>query len=377
VVVRVGAPRAALEYFRIPPERGGQDDAQRNGKVLSQGIWQPQSGISVSQPMRQHPFTTPIPLSVAEAHYPLEEPQTTIGSVRGLGPKMKRLLLGTVFGMGLISAPALGADMSYPVKAQPIIVPVFSWTGFYLGGNVGYGGNKFRYPFSAFADEYECGNQVCVFAESDDIAIPPGYVLDDSLDLKGAFDLTSSGFFGGGQIGYNYQFENSWVIGVEADFEWSGIEGELNGNANLLENGDLLGGLNFSAGSEIEWFGTIRARLGYAWDRVFLYGTGGAAYGKVKSHGSLSVFDDDEQLFGGSVSKSDTQWGWTVGAGLEYAITDHWTFKTEYLYVDLGSQTLFKDQTGFYDELDYIVVGAQIDVETKFHTIKAGLNYKW
>ena len=292
---------------------------------------------------------------------------------------MKKLLLGAVFGMGLMSAPAFAADMSYPVKAQPIIVPAFSWTGFYLGANVGYGGDKFRYPFSAFADRYESeGDAEAAARFGEPQNLPEGFELEDSLDLKGAFDLTSSGFFGGGQIGYNYQFENSWVIGVEADFEWSGIEGELSGNANLLLDDDLIGGVNFSAGSEVEWFGTIRARLGYAWDRVFLYGTGGAAYGKVKSHGSITVFDGIGNSENLSASKSDTQWGWTVGAGLEYAITDHWTFKTEYLYVDLGKQNLFKSQDEFFNgDDDYIIVGSNIDVETKFHTIKAGLNYKW
>jgi outer membrane immunogenic protein len=292
---------------------------------------------------------------------------------------MKSIALGVV-SLVALAAPAFAADLSYPVKAPPpVIIPVFSWTGFYLGGNVGYGGNKFSYPFSAFADRYECDRECSVGAqELQAAAVPADYILEDSLDLNGNFDLTSSGFFGGGQIGYNYQFDNSWVIGVEADFEWSGIEGELSGNANLFENGDPLGGVSFSAGSEIEWFGTIRARLGYAWDRVFLYGTGGAAYGKVKSHGTITIFDgmgDSDSL---SASKSDTQWGWTIGAGLEYAITDHWTFKTEYLYVDLGSQNLFNAQDeGYLPNDDYLVVGAKMDVETKFHTIKAGLNYKW
>lgn len=277
-----------------------------------------------------------------------------------------------------LAAPAVAADLSYPVKAPPVVVPVFTWTGFYIGANGGYGGNKFEYPFHAFADRY-CRSGLCddqMTPTLDAAAIPDNYELVDSLDLNGSFDLTSSGFFGGGQIGYNYQFDNSWVIGVEADIEWSGIEGELSGNGNVFLDDDLVGGARFSAGSEIEWFGTIRARLGYAWDRVFLYGTGGAAYGSVKSHGSITFFDENEsETF--SASKSDTQWGWTVGAGLEYAITDHWTFKTEYLYVDLGSQNLFNVQDEGFVGNEYLVVGAKMDVETKFHTIKAGINYKW
>lgn len=276
---------------------------------------------------------------------------------------MKKYLLATVFlGAFLPVSGALAADLSYPTKAPaPVVIPMFSWTGFYVGGNIGYGGDKFKYPFSAFADQYD----------DEDF-------LENTADLTGEFSLTSSGFFGGVQAGYNYQFENSWVIGVEADFQWSGIEGELSGNGELFLNDDFVGGANFSAGSEVEWFGTIRARLGYAWDRVFLYGTGGAAYGKTKSHGSFSVFDDGGEIFGDSVSTSDTNWGWTVGAGLEYAITDHLTFKTEYLYVDLGSQTLFNESgTIDLDDGEYLNIGAKMDVDTKFHTIKAGLNYKF
>lgn len=258
-------------------------------------------------------------------------------------PTMKKYLLATVFlGALLPVSGAYAADLSYPVKAPPVVViPVFSWTGFYLGANVGYGGDKFKYPYNV----------------SDDFR-------EDDFDLNGDFKLTSSGFFGGGQIGYNYQFDNSWVIGIEADFQWSGIEGELSGNASLDVNGNNELDASFSAGSEVEWFGTIRGRLGYAWDKVFLYGTGGAAYGKVKSHYSINIDD-----FNASDSVSDTQWGWTVGAGLEYAITNNWTFKTEYLYVDLGSQNLVDiSDDGF---------NANLDVETKFHTIKAGLNYKF
>jgi outer membrane immunogenic protein len=262
---------------------------------------------------------------------------------------MKKYLLATVFlGALLPVSGAYAADLSYPVKAPPVVViPVFSWTGFYLGANVGYGGDKFNYPFDA-SREIEDRE---VFA------------------LDGEFKLSSSGFFGGGQIGYNYQFDNSWVIGVEADFQWSGIEGELSGDASLNINENFVGSADFSAGSEVEWFGTIRGRLGYAWDKVFLYGTGGAAYGKVKSHYSINIDPAQGEGFDRSESVSDTQWGWTVGAGLEYAITNNWTFKTEYLYVDLGSQDLVDfSQDGF---------NANLDVETKFHTIKAGLNYKF
>lgn len=254
---------------------------------------------------------------------------------------MKNILLA---GVALVALPvaASAADMSYPVKAPVVAaVPVFTWTGFYIGANVGYGGGDFDYPYA-----------LSVFGAG----------------IGGDASLNSSGFFGGGQIGYNYQFDGGVVIGVEADFQWSGIDGNLDANATLFDGADALGAAAIDAGSEIDWFGTIRARLGYGWDRALLYVTGGAAYGKVSTSIDAAITDFDT-VIGVSGSTDDTQWGWTVGGGLEYALTDNWSFKTEYLYVDLGSQEAFAYNDG--------VVAASMDVDTKFHTIKAGLNYRF
>lgn len=250
---------------------------------------------------------------------------------------MKNIVLGAVLLGTALPGAAVAADMSYPVKAEvAVVVPVFTWTGFYLGANVGYGGNEFEYPFSVSAGAVPLAN--------------------------GSASIDSSGFFGGGQIGFNYQFSNNVVAGIEADFEWSGIEGKVDGNLNIPL---IPAYLSASAGSEVEWFGTIRGRLGYAWDRLLVYGTGGLAYGKVKSSVSLSA-----PGFYLSESTDDTNWGWTAGAGVEYAITDNWTLKTEYLYVDLGDTTAY---SGFLAPGIY----ANLDTKTTFHTIKVGVNYKF
>jgi outer membrane immunogenic protein len=250
---------------------------------------------------------------------------------------MKNILLGAVLMSAAMPVAAIAADLPYPTKAEVVVVePVFSWTGFYLGANVGYGGNEFEYPFSVAAD-----------------GVPVA---------SGSATLDSSGFFGGAQIGYNYQFANNVVLGVEADFEWSGIEGKLDAGLAIPL---LPAGFSANAGSEVEWFGTIRARLGYAFDNLLVYGTGGAAYGKVKS--SISVAGPGFLL---SESADDTNWGWTAGAGFEYAINNNWTLKTEYLYVDLGETTAF---SGFLAE----GVTGTLDTKTTFHTAKVGLNYKF
>lgn len=235
---------------------------------------------------------------------------------------MKRFLLATV-ALAALSAPAAAADLAtkYPVKAV-VPVPVFSWTGFYIGANVGYGGDSFTYDVNV-----------------------------GGTPLASA-SVNSSGFFAGGQIGYNYQFANNVVLGIETDLQWSNIEGKVSAN--------FLGLPVVSAGSSVDYFGTIRARLGYAIDRFLPYITGGVAYGK--SGTDVSVLG--VPLF----SASSTNWGWTLGAGGEFAVTNNWTFKAEYLYVDLGSNDI---------SLATLGIPATIGNDTKFHTFKAGVNYKF
>ncbi|ETR78177.1 porin [Afipia sp. P52-10] len=273
---------------------------------------------------------------------------------------MKTFLYGIMCGLGMTATSAFAADMPYPVKAPPVVAaPIFTWTGFYIGANVGFGGDKFDYPFSAFQRQLQ--------AEAP--------ALESRLD--GTMSVNSSGFFGGGQIGYNHQFHNNVVLGLEADFQGSGIEGKFAGNATLIANNAPAGNAQFDIGTKIEWFGTIRARLGYAWDRALLYATGGAAFGSVKSFASVSGAIGNGPLapLAAPVSVSDTQWGWTAGAGLEYALAPQWSFKTEYLYIDLGKQALLS--TLVNDAANGFSAGANLDVKTTLHTVKAGVNYRF
>jgi outer membrane immunogenic protein len=242
---------------------------------------------------------------------------------------MKRFLLATV-ALAALSAPAAAADLAtkYPVKA--VAVPVFSWTGFYIGANVGYGGDSFNYSV----------NDTLGFVSG-----TPGLELAN-------LGLNSSGFFVGGQIGYNYQFANNVVLGIETDLQWSDISGKVDAS--------IVGLPVLSFGSSVDYFGTIRARLGYAIDRFLPYITGGVAYGKTGTNLNflgVPVFSD-----------SSTSWGWTLGAGGEFAITNHWTFKAEYLYVDLGNSDV---------DATVVAPGVVVGNDSKFHTFKAGVNYKF
>jgi len=200
---------------------------------------------------------------------------------------------------------------------------MWNWTGFYIGAHAGYGGDKYEYPLSAL-----------------------GLVAGD-------LSLTSSGGFAGGQIGYNWQAMGSpWVFGIEADIAWAAIKGELTAN---------IGPITFNAGSELEWFGTLRGRIGYSWDRFMLYGTGGLAYGSVNSSLGAGLGG----LGGLGLNFSTDKLGWTAGGGFEYGLSRNWSVKTEYLYLDLGKDSIFASPL------------FSISEQTTVHTIKAGINYRF
>ena len=231
---------------------------------------------------------------------------------------LKRALLGAT-ALALLAGSASAADLAtrYPVKAAPIPVQTFSWTGFYIGGNVGWGWADNTYDVTPF------GSLVSY-------SYSPG---------------TGNGFIGGLQAGYNYQFANNVVVGVEADLDWSDI-----GSSSLVVGGPFTGG---SISQNIDYFGTIRARLGYGIDRFLPYITGGAAWAKQN-------FSD---FYGNTYN--DTKWGWTVGAGVEYAITNNWTVKAEYLYLGFNKNTT----NDFF--------GDSYSVGSNINTAKLGVNYKF
>lgn len=254
--------------------------------------------------------------------------------------RIKSLLLGTVAAAAL-AAPALAADLSYPVKAAPVAayVPAFSWTGAYIGGNVGYGWGDGSAPWNNYLLYYYSGY--------------------DSVAANGGSN--PSGWFGGAQIGYNYQLANNVVLGAEADFNFGSMTDRLNYTA--VDAGDPTLQDTGSINTKIDSFGTVRARVGYSMDRFLPYVTGGLAWGNVKVSESFTSYADGALDGFGASSRSDTLWGWTLGGGVEYAITDNWTVKAEYLYIDLGDIT--------WDGAS----GTKLDMSMS--TLKAGVNYKF
>jgi outer membrane immunogenic protein len=220
---------------------------------------------------------------------------------------MNRLVLAAALLSTATAASA--ADMqARPYKAPPpppMVSPAYNWSGFYIGAMGGYG--------------------------------------------WGSGDSEGSGGFGGGTIGYNWQFPGSqFVFGIEVDAAGGSISDSF--------TEDQGGGLLVTLDSKINALGSVTGRAGFAMDALLLYAKGGYAWANNKS--TLSV-----PLIGASFTDSHTHSGYTVGGGLEYLFTPSWSAKAEYMYTSLGGET-------------YNFGGLPLDsTNIDFHTIKVGVNY--
>ena len=253
----------------------------------------------------------------------------------------------------LISSSALAADLGgYSVKDDRHVGPGAKWTGLYIGVHGGYGWGQWD------------GSQIYT-----DAALVPAVPY-------GAFNSSShsidaSGAIGGGQIGFNIQ-SGGGVWGIEADASWSGIQGDavLFPYPNDPARGTAVGTPAWGWDVDNKWLATVRGRLGFAAGSMFIYGTGGVAFGGFDITHTVIGYPDPE---GRTSRRSDTKVGWTAGVGAEWAVARNWTLKAEYLYLsfsDVGGITsgwlpLYGPPTdGFKGDLD-------------LHTAKLGLNYKF
>ncbi|WP_082540788.1 outer membrane protein [Pseudolabrys sp. Root1462] len=209
------------------------------------------------------------------------------------------------------------ADLSRPVYKAPAYYapePVFSWTGFYIGVNGGYGWSRFT-----------------------------------GTGTFGADSVTAKGWLAGATVGYNYQM-GRFVLGVEGDFDWANVKYDtpLFAGTLTLKN---------------DYFITAAARLGYAFDRTLLYGKVGAAWTRDKYDGNDGA--------GGTVTATSNRTGWMLGAGVEYAIWQNVSAKLEYDYLQFNGVTPSFATTG-----GLAVIGTS-SVSLKTQIVKAGLNYRF
>jgi outer membrane immunogenic protein len=287
---------------------------------------------------------------------------------------MFKQLIGAVGIVAAAMTAASAADLRMPVKAPPAAVAVYNWTGFYIGGNIGYSWGN------ASTDGTVSGSQnVSTFRTA-------GQNLTSSTTTAIGplgFDIgraNVNGVIGGGQIGYNWQL-SSWVLGLEADIQGSGERGSSTGCSAA---GCPAGSAFLSIDQRLQWFGTVRGRVGILpTERVLLYATGGLAYGQLDTTFTAGLNGTGNAA---AVGSSSTRAGWTVGAGVEAAIDPHWSIKLEYLYVDLGrfgnggasgsfaTNQLNTPSTGFNTVTTTNFNGA---ISTRFtdQLLRAGVNY--
>jgi outer membrane immunogenic protein len=252
---------------------------------------------------------------------------------------MKRLISAGAVALALVTGSALAADLPIHKGPPPVYVPpppVFSWTGFYVGVNLG-GGWRERHHFNDFTPFLFPG-----FFDPLGLGVAP---FPFAFGGWGNNNNNSGGVVGGGQAGYNYQFSPWLVVGVETDFQGTSI-GSGGGNGGWLWGGN--------GGPRLPWFGTVRGRVGITpLDAHFLlYGTGGFAYGEVRSGGWWNNW-------------SRTQTGWTAGGGVEWAFLPNWSVKGEYLYTDLSSNNNNGGWGWGWDNNRHF----------RFHTVRVGVNY--
>jgi outer membrane immunogenic protein len=270
---------------------------------------------------------------------------------------------------------AFAADM--PVKApSPAPAPVYSWTGWYVGGNVGYGWGTTNEMQNDALSNFCTGGEGCP------TLTVPGAGVTLAAVASQSFDTNPKGFIGGGQIGYNWQNGNT-VYGLEADFQGADIKGTGSfANASSVGS-NLTSVLSLAAtGSQkLDWLGTVRGRLGLTpTPSSLVYATGGLAYGEVKSNASFSesltncVCDAFPTV---ASSLSQTRVGWVVGGGLEWMFAPHWSFRSETLFYDLGTANL--NTTIVQNSAGAPFFGATIQTTAHYNGFisRVGLNYQF
>jgi len=244
---------------------------------------------------------------------------------------------------GAASAADLPSRVSAPVAPVFVAQPIFTWTGFYAGVNLGYdfAQGKKADPFFGKAGHSE--------AERTGLK-EQGFNFSEK---------SKGGIMGGAQVGYNYQL-GQVVLGVEADIQKLSFTREATATQTGL-------GYNGTAKQRLDGFGTLRGRIGYAFDRLLVFGTAG--YGVAKSSQQFKESFDVASFHNGvSGKRTDYLGGLVVGGGVEYAVTDNISVKGEYLYAKLNPLTKSSVAS---ERSDYS------NKDASFSIVRAGLNYKF
>jgi outer membrane immunogenic protein len=259
---------------------------------------------------------------------------------------MKKSLLAIPACALLTGSPAFAADLA--LKAPPP-APVDSWNGCYVGANGGSSFGNRTGTISGFTPDFAS-------------------TVTSGNNVPGSLGVRPESAFGGGQIGCNWQ-TGQWVLSGETDFQGSGIQ-----NSTTIS---LPGNLpefvpSTSTGHEdLQWFGTVRGRIGVAViPQLLAYATGGFAYGRVSDSASTLFTPAISGAFVGSAVQ--TRLGWTVGAGAEYAVLPNLSVKVEYLYINLGTSTVTE-----FDPVHFPASSISYSFTHADNVVRAGLNWRF
>jgi len=261
---------------------------------------------------------------------------------------MKKFLIAA--SLVLIPIQSFAADL--PLKARPVPTAVYNWTGWYVGGNLGGG----------------WGRNDMVSTTPNDFVTATSFFDTAGPGPAPPMRLNPQGIVGGVQVGYNWQLQRNWLVGIEADFDGSGVKG----SSNAFVGPQFFTG-TYSFDTHLNWFGTVRGRVGFLpSSNLLIYGTGGFAYGSVSHSGNFTTTEPGfgsagislagvgttfacgadaagglgavNPCFAGSSTKVLT--GWTAGSGFEWAFTPNWSLKGEYLFISLQKTAITEAALG-------------------------------
>jgi outer membrane immunogenic protein len=272
------------------------------------------------------------------------------------------------FGMSGAMAEEMAIPPSQFITAK---VPYLAWTGFYVGINGGFAWSNSSVAFAA-------NDAASLAGTCGGGGAPKGQCIN-------SVDFRRDGAVAGGQFGYDWQVNSHWLVGAEADYQWSNLDGSVSSSFRLGN----VGASNMVASQTVDSFGTVRARAGVLLaPPLLLYGTGGFAFGQVHETLSVPAVATKGLTAGGfsyactigtacfAGSASQTLFGWSAGAGAEYAITTNLIFRTELLYVHLSAPTVTVTATAAAAGTAPASFAAGFS-SVYFAVMRAGLNYRF
>jgi len=298
---------------------------------------------------------------------------------------MRNKLISSLAGATLsfaASGLAFAADIA--VKAPPPApAPVPTWTGFYAG--IQFGGG--------WSDEAVNYSPNDPFAAS---LLSGSLVFIGQQPVASGYRVPQSGLVGGFEAGYNWQAGSNWLLGFEADFSFSGMNGQASATSNFATTPFFIT-QSTNANQSTDWYGTVRGRAGWiATPNLLLFGTGGFAYGRVDDSASYVINTSAGILavaptpvggfsftcfpgvpcFTGSSSAIRT--GWTAGGGAEWLLDQHWSAKIEYQFVDLGTETIRVTALSVaFQPPGTTPTSFNAAFHDRFNVVRVGLNYRF